>query len=34
MIEHKGIKPKVIKDYTRFMVLSNYDASLQIEMGD
>ncbi|CAG8575457.1 5275_t:CDS:2, partial [Scutellospora calospora] len=34
MIEYKGLEPKVIKDYARFMVMSNYDAPLQIEIED
>ncbi|CAG8517582.1 8542_t:CDS:10 [Cetraspora pellucida] len=34
MIEHKGLESKVIKDYAGFMVTSNYDAPLQIEIGD
>ncbi|CAG8713987.1 14139_t:CDS:2 [Cetraspora pellucida] len=33
-VECKGTEPKVIKDYAGFMVLSNHDASLWIEMGD
>ncbi|CAG8625427.1 10153_t:CDS:2, partial [Scutellospora calospora] len=33
-VERKDIEPKVIKDYARFMVLTNHDAPLQIEMGD
>ncbi|RHZ54551.1 hypothetical protein Glove_426g27 [Diversispora epigaea] len=32
-VERKGIEPKVIKDYTGFMVLSNHDAPLRIEMA-
>ncbi|CAG8523896.1 10642_t:CDS:10, partial [Scutellospora calospora] len=33
-IEYKGLKPKVLKDYSRFMVLSNHNVLLQIEIGD
>ena len=33
-IECKGFKPKTIKDFARYIVLSNYDAPLRIEMGD
>ena len=33
-IECKGIEPKVIKDYAGFMILSNHDAPLRIEMSD
>src|SRR6185295_16466723 len=33
-IERKGLEPKVIKDYAGFMVLSNHDSPLRIEMGD
>ena len=33
-VERKGIEPKVIKDYAGFMVLSNHDAPLRVEMGD
>lgn len=34
IVERKGIEPKVIKDYAGFMVLSNHDAPLRIEMRD
>ena len=34
MIECKDIEPKVIKGYTGFMILSNYDTPLRIEMSD
>ena len=33
-IECKGLEPKTIKDFAGYIVLSNYDASLRIEMGD
>jgi len=33
-IKCKGLKPKAIKDFAGYIVLSNYDASLRIEMGD
>src|SRR6266487_2745395 len=33
-IECKGLEPKVLKDYAGFIVLSNHDAPLQVEMGD
>src|SRR3954454_17385513 len=33
-IERKGLEPKVIKDYAGFMVTSNHDAPLRIEIGD
>ncbi len=33
-IEYKGFELKVLKDYTGFIVLSNHDAPLQVEMGD
>ena len=33
-IECKGLEPKIIKDFARYIVLSNHDALLHIEMGD
>ena len=33
-IERKGLELKVIKDYAGFIVLSNHDAPLRVEMGD
>lgn len=33
-IECKGLEPKIIKDFARYIVLSNYDAPLRIKMGD
>ena len=33
-IECKGLEPKTIKDFAGYMVLSNHDAPLRIEMGD
>ena len=33
-IERKGIEPKTIKDFAGYMVLSNHDAPLRVEMGD
>ncbi len=34
IIEYKGLKPKTIKDFAGYIVLSNHNASLRIEMGD
>jgi hypothetical protein len=34
MIERKGLEPKVLKHYAGFMVTSNHDTPLQIEIGD
>ena len=33
-IERKGIEPKTIKDFAGYMVLSNHDAPLRVEMDD
>ncbi len=33
-IECKELEPKTIKDFAGYIVLSNHDASLRIEMGD
>jgi hypothetical protein len=33
-IERKGLEPKVLKHYAGFMVTSNHDAPLRIEIGD
>ncbi|CAG8549884.1 16032_t:CDS:2, partial [Cetraspora pellucida] len=33
-IECKGLEPKTIKDFAGYIVLSNHDAPLRIEMGD
>ena len=33
-IECKGLEPKTIKDFVRYIVLSNHDTSLRIEMDD
>jgi hypothetical protein len=33
-IKYKGLNPKVIKNYAGFIVLSNHDSLLQIEIRD
>ncbi len=33
-IERKGLEPKILKDYSGFMVLSNHNAPLRVEMGN
>ena len=33
-IECKGLEPKTIKDFARYIILSNHDVPLRIEMGD
>ena len=33
-IKCKGLEPKTIKDFAGYIVLSNHDAPLRIEMGD
>src|SRR5437764_12463739 len=33
-IERKGLEPKVLKHYAGFMVTSNHNSSLRVEIGD
>jgi len=34
IIERKGLETKRLKDFARYMVTSNQDASLKIDIGD